>query len=88
MLSAPSSDVATLQARMSAAGNAGRRSSMGGIPLKMEEVDDKLNLAMRHLSLPSSLVSEIEMHDFDSDDELENALALLPCWLSRNALTT
>ena len=74
MLSAPSSDVATLQARMSAAGNAGRRSSMGGIPLKMEEVDDKLNLAMRHLSLPSSLVSEIEMHDFDSDDELRERL--------------
>ena len=74
MLSAPSSDVATLQARMSAAGNAGRRSSMGGIPLKMEEVDDKLNFAMRHLSLPSRLVSEIEMHDFDSDDELRERL--------------
>jgi hypothetical protein len=74
MLSAPSSDVATLQARMSAAGNAGRRSSMGGIPLKLEEVDDKLGLAMKHLSLPSSLVSEIEMHDFDSDDELRERL--------------
>jgi hypothetical protein len=43
---------------------------MGGIPLKLEEVDCKVDLAMKHLSLPSSLVSQIEMHDFDSDDQL------------------